>query len=277
LRYLFQLSSAQRSSDDESRRETPTPAGRTSSAARRLAAASALLLLPMLQGCLKRTYHVQQPQMPALVQSAAADQLVAIVNEQSDSIHSLKATITIRVSVGGATKGKVTDYTSLGGYILLRTPEMLRVLGMLPVVHTPAFDLASDGKTFTLTIPPKDEAYIGSNAMTKPSPKALENLRPQIFFDTLVLQKINPDDLVYLTSETPTHISAAAPCCRAASISTPPTARSRPRRCSARMRASATGAILRRSPSAGRSTSTRSCSRSRSCRRMCLSRITSSS
>jgi hypothetical protein len=206
LRYLFQLSSAQRSSDDESRRETPTPAGRTSSAARRLAAASALLLLPMLQGCLKRTYHVQQPQMPALVQSAAADQLVAIVNEQSDSIHSLKATITIRVSVGGATKGKVTDYTSLGGYILLRTPEMLRVLGMLPVVHTPAFDLASDGKTFTLTIPPKDEAYIGSNAMTKPSPKALENLRPQIFFDTLVLQKINPDDLVYLTSETPTHI-----------------------------------------------------------------------
>jgi hypothetical protein len=163
-------------------------------------------LLPWLQGCLVHTYHVQQPQMPSLVQTATADQLVAAVNKQSDSIRSLKATVTIQVSVGGARKGKVTDYTSLNGYILLRTPEMLRVLGLLPVVHTPAFDLASDGQNFTLTIPPKDKAYIGTNSVTKRSTNPLENLRPRIFFDTLVLQKIQPEDLVYLTTDTKTHV-----------------------------------------------------------------------
>ncbi len=173
---------------------------------RRWIAAASLLLLPALQGCLVHSYHVQQPQMPPLVQSAAADQLVSIVNRQSDSIHSLKATVTIQVSVGGARKGKVTDYTSLNGYILLRTPEMLRVLGLLPVVHTPAFDLASDGQNFTLTIPPKNEAYIGTNAVTKRSQNPLENLRPKIFFDTLVLQKIEPDDLVYLTTASKTYV-----------------------------------------------------------------------
>jgi hypothetical protein len=176
--------------------------------ARRWVAAASLLMLPGLQGCLVHTYHVRQPQMPPLVQSATADQLVAIVNKQSESIHSLKATVTIQVSVGGARKGKVTNYTSLNGYILLRTPEMLRVLGLLPVVHTPAFDLASDGQNFTLTIPPKDEAYIGTNAVTKRSTHALENLRPKIFFDTMVLQKIQPDDLVYLTTDTTTYVDA---------------------------------------------------------------------
>lgn len=168
--------------------------------------AAALLLLPCLQGCLVHTYHVQQPQMPALVQTAAADQLVAMVNKNGSKIHTLKATVTIQVSVGGANKGKVTDYTSLNGYILLSTPEMLRVLGLLPVVHTPAFDLASDGQNFTLTIPPKDKAYLGTNAVTKPAANPLENLRPNIFFDTLIPQAIGPDDLVYLTTETKTHV-----------------------------------------------------------------------
>ena len=196
----------QESSESESPRRISSPKRHPLARARTLLAAASLLLLPGLQGCLVHTYQVQQPQMPPLVQGATADQLVSIVNKQSDSIHSLKATVTIQVSVGGARKGKVTDYTSLNGYILLRTPEMLRVLGLLPVVHTPAFDLASDGQNFTLTIPPKNKAYIGTNAVTKRSTNPLENLRPKIFFDTLVLQKIDPAELVYLTANTKTYV-----------------------------------------------------------------------
>jgi hypothetical protein len=210
LRFLFQVRPARESAEGESARDATLGHGaarqRRGGPARRLVAAAALLLLPALQGCLVHTYQVKQPQMPSMIQSSTADQLVAAVNKQSASIQSLKATVTIQVSVGGARKGKVTDYTSLSGYILLRGPEMLRVLGMLPVVHTPAFDLASDGQNFTLTIPPKDKAYIGTNAVTKRSTNPLENLRPKIFFDTMVLQKIDPDDLVYLTTDTKTYV-----------------------------------------------------------------------
>ncbi len=162
-----------------------------------------LFLLPGLQGCVRHTYKVAQPRPPATpAKTATADELVRLVNNYNQRVQSLKATVTFQVSVGGEKKGKVTDYTSLSGYILLREPQMLRVLGLLPVVHTPAFDLASDGQTFTLLIPHNDKAYVGMNAMQTPSSNPIENLRPSIFFDTLILRAIAPDDLVTLTTNT---------------------------------------------------------------------------
>ncbi len=135
-----------------------------------------------------------------MVRDATADDLVRLVNDQNKRTETLKATVGFQVSVGGARKGKVTDYTTLSGYIRLRSPQMLRVIGMLPVVRTRAFDLGSDGKQFTLVIPPRDKAYTGSNTMTKPSTNPLENLRPSIFFDTMILRAIAPDDLVLHTA-----------------------------------------------------------------------------
>jgi outer membrane lipoprotein-sorting protein len=169
----------------------------------RLAALVVLALLPGLSGCFVHSYRVQQPKMPSVVLTAAADQLVAKVNAQHTAMQTLRASVTFQVSVGGAKKGKVTDYTSLSGYILLREPEMLRVIGLLPVVHTQAFDLASDGKAFTLVIPHNNTAYTGLNSVDKPAKNPIENLRPKIFFDTMIPREIAPDDLVTLTASTP--------------------------------------------------------------------------
>ncbi len=168
-----------------------------------------LLLLAGLNGCLVHTYRVQQPRMPSLVRSAAADQLVQLVNERSKTMQTMQASVGFQVSVGGARKGRVTDYTSFSGYIRLRCPEMLRVIGLLPVVRTTAFDLASDGRQFTLVVPHNSTAYVGSNTVSKLSTKPIENLRPNIFFDTLILQAIAPDDLVFKTEETKTHVDPA--------------------------------------------------------------------
>ena len=160
----------------------------------------------MLTGCISHTHAVQQPKMPtAPLQNATAQQLVDQINQANQSTQSLKATVLIQLSVGGAKKGKITDYTSLSGYIRLRQPELLRVLGLLPVLHTQAFDLASDGKTFKLVIPHNNKAYIGTNTGTGQSSNPIENLRPSVFFDTLLLRSIAPDSLVYLTSDNPTH------------------------------------------------------------------------
>ncbi len=159
----------------------------------------AFFALP-ITGCLKHTRLLERPQQPQVVLSASGAQLIQGLNQRYDQIHSLSATVLIRASVGGASKGKVTDYTSLRGYILLRQPDMLRVLGMLPVVETRAFDMASNGSRFTLLIPPKNEAITGKGTVTKPSPNPLMNLRPSVFFDSMLIRKVAPDELIYVTT-----------------------------------------------------------------------------
>jgi hypothetical protein len=116
------------------------------------------LLLPVLTGCLSRTHKLQQPKLAGPVQNADVVQLVEAVNHRYAQVNSLTAPVDFSASVGGAHKGKQTDYTSIHGYILYRKPQMLRVLGLVPVLHTHAFDLASDGSNFILVIPPKSQA-----------------------------------------------------------------------------------------------------------------------
>jgi len=162
------------------------------------------LCLPVLTGCLSHTRKLQQPKMPGVVMSADVQELVSGINKQYDAIQSLNATVEFQASVGGELKGKITDYTSVKGFILLRKPEMLRVLGLLPVLNTRAFDLASDGSNFKLLIPHENKAIVGSNTVGKPSAKPLENMRPYVFFDSLLIHSIGSDDLLSLTTDTKT-------------------------------------------------------------------------
>lgn len=161
-------------------------------------------LLPWLTGCLYHTRKVVRPIMPTTVLSADGTQLVRNINAQYDTVQSLSATVEFRASVGGERKGKVTDYTSFSGYILLRKPEMLRVLGLVPVLRTRAFDLASDGENFKLLIPSKNTAIVGLNSVTGSAKNALENMRPNIFFDSLLIKSITPEELYSVTTETKT-------------------------------------------------------------------------
>jgi hypothetical protein len=159
----------------------------------------ALCLLPLLTGCLMHTHRVKQAIVPPVLMDATADQLVQRVNRVNGAIESLSATVDFQASVGGAAKGSITDYTSLSGFILLRKPEMVNVLGLVPVLRTRAFELASDGKTFQLYIPSQNKLIEGPNTVTKPSPKPLENLRPGIFFNAMIPPRISPQELVTLT------------------------------------------------------------------------------
>lgn len=166
--------------------------------------ACAALLLSVLTGCLSHTRKLQKISAPAVVQTADAGQLVASLNKEYAAINSMTATVDFKASVGGARKGKVTDYTSFRGYILLQKPEKLRVLGLIPVVRTTAFDLASDGSTFKLLIPPQHKAIEGSNSVEQKSANPFLNLRPQIFFDSMLIRRIAADEQVILTTDSNT-------------------------------------------------------------------------
>lgn len=168
------------------------------------------LLVPVLTGCLSHTRKLQQPKLAGAVMNSDAIQLVEAVNRRYDQVTSLSATVDFAASVGGVHKGKQTDYTSIHGYIRLRKSQMLRVLGYLPVVRLRAFDLVSDGTRFTLLIPPEDRAIQGSNTVTKPAKSAFENLRPEIFFDSILIRSISPDWIVSLTNSSQTTLEPKA-------------------------------------------------------------------
>jgi hypothetical protein len=165
-----------------------------------------LLALPLLSGCPVRTHIVKRAKMPSVVMTATADQLVEAVNDRCSEIHSLSTTVNFQLTEGGPRKGKERIYTSFSGYILQRKPGSLRVAGYL--VLLPAFDMATDGESFKLWIPSRNRVYEGSNAVTKESSNPLENFRPSVFADSLLVGCISPNDLVTLTSETRTELDA---------------------------------------------------------------------
>lgn len=173
---------------------------------RRSSAWLLLMTMPFMNGCLVRTRKLKQVKMPSVVMTAPADELVKIINDQCETIQSLSATVEFQATVGGPNKGKERTYTSFNGYILLRKPESLRVIGLVPVLHTRAFDLASDGNTFKLWIPHENKVFQGPNAVTKKSSNTLENFRPNIFSDSLLIKCIDADDLLTLTSDTDTKL-----------------------------------------------------------------------
>ncbi len=172
----------------------------------RLACLLVLAFTPMLSGCFLfyTTRRLPIPKPPAITQNATPEELVGQLNTRWSDLKSMTAKVEIQTSVLKTEKGEAKDYRTFGGNILFSKPDNLRVLGRVPVVGLKMFDMASDGKTFTLYVPSKNVAYKGSNKVTKRSPNQLENLRPDFFLDALVVKGLEPDDYfsVHTDSET---------------------------------------------------------------------------
>lgn len=175
---------------------------------RKRIAVALTLALPALSGCLWHTRRVPKAEIPVNVLSATPQQLVEVINRRYDLVNSMFATVTFTATQGGSLKGSVKTITPFSGYIIIRKPESLRVIGFLPVIHSTAFDMASDGSTFKLWIPPKNEAFEGSNTVTEESPNAFENMRPYMFVDSLLVPKIGSTDLMTVTGDSSTVVDA---------------------------------------------------------------------
>ncbi len=161
-------------------------------------------LLASSPGCLFRTRTVQVRPVSGQLLNATLSELVARINAEAAKVQSLDATVNIDTSVGGSKKGQVTDYQEISGYILLRRPSMIRMIGLFPLVRNKAFDMVSDGNEFKLWIPVKNKFYVGRNNVVKPGASALESLRPQAIYDALVFQRIDPEkDIAVLETDNP--------------------------------------------------------------------------
>jgi outer membrane lipoprotein-sorting protein len=145
-------------------------------------------------GCVLRTRPVEETYSKTPLKESTQAGLIDAVNEQAQKIQSLQATVDIDTSAGGAKKGHVTDYKEIRGYVLARKPQMLHMIGLLPIVRTTAFDMVSNGDEFKLWIPPKNRFVVGRNEVqTYNVDQPMENLRPQDIYEALLIRHIDTE------------------------------------------------------------------------------------
>ena len=142
-----------------------------------------------------------QTHPPSHVLASSLQALVASTTGRYDAIDTMNARVEVAASTGGGKQGKVVEYTSFTGYVLLRKSGDLRFVGLAPVIGSKLLDMVTDGKMFTIVIPPKSRAITGSNEVSTPSSNPLENLRPTIFSDAFLIRSAAKDELVSLVSD----------------------------------------------------------------------------
>lgn len=160
-----------------------------------------MAVLPTLTGCLSHTRYVPKTRVADVIISTSLDAMAKQLATRYDALQTFNASVEIAATTGGGLQGKEIQYTSFAGYILMRKPEFLRVLLLVPVVRTQALDMVSDGKNFKLLIPPRHRAVVGTNTVTTKSKNGLENLRPDVFFDSMFIQGPEQEQIISMTTD----------------------------------------------------------------------------
>ena len=137
-------------------------------------------------GCvtIKSRHEVKKEEIRPQLE-ASEEHLLASYNEQARAVQSLQATVDLIPSTGTTYSGVIEEYHDVPGFILAERPATVRVIGQAPVVAKNIFDMVSDGKQFRIYIPSKNAFLVGPTALTRPSKKPIENLRPQHIVEAL--------------------------------------------------------------------------------------------
>jgi outer membrane lipoprotein-sorting protein len=162
-----------------------------------------LAMTPALTGCLVHTRSVLKTRLPELVYSSTLDQLLKQVDDRNAAIQSMTLYVRMSTSSGGSLQGQVKETISFNGFIIIGKPEQIRVLLQLPLTlgGSKILDMVSDGKTFKMLIPPKNCAITGSDVVTNNSQKGLYSLRPAVILDSLLINGLQPDQVVSMTQD----------------------------------------------------------------------------
>jgi outer membrane lipoprotein-sorting protein len=172
---------------------------------RTVTAGAAVAMMLGGNGCFRSTKLVRKTQAPDMYKSAPVEVLEQEICSRDKSIQSLRANVLVTARTGGGRTGKETTYTSLKGYLFLRKPNDLRVILQVPIEGSRALDMVSSGGRFTMvnaTFGHGDQWRTGSNVVTSPSKNGLENLRPPVFFDSLMVPCVAKDEFVAVNEST---------------------------------------------------------------------------
>jgi len=149
----------------------------------------------LLTSCLARrrviTRNKSTPTQTLLTADKAT--LLRLLANQYQAVQTLNLTVDMVPAVGSVNKGKITEYKDVTAFILFQKPAEIRLIGLYPVVRTKAFDMVSNGTDFRLFLPSKNQFIVGRNELAEaPSANKIENLRPGVFLDALLVRPPDP-------------------------------------------------------------------------------------
>jgi outer membrane lipoprotein-sorting protein len=157
-----------------------------------------VLLSLTLVGCAASQKHAAPQAAIRPVLEADQAQLIDSYNRQADVVRTLNASVQMSPTAGSAYSGVIHEYHQVNGFVLAARPAMIRVIGQAPVVSTNIFDMVSDGQTFRIFIPSKNEFLVGPTELERATKNPIENLRPQHLMDAFFWQPIQAGDPVVL-------------------------------------------------------------------------------
>jgi outer membrane lipoprotein-sorting protein len=154
-----------------------------------------------LFGCsVKRTLKVNVPQRILSAKSATPEQVLSMLAGNAEKAHSLSST-TVRVTftAGKAESGKVQEYRSAPGYILLERPDRIRLSIQNPLTRTAILELASVGDDFSIWYPRENKFFSGKNSarafdLAEGNENPAFSARPIHIYDAILPQAINLQD-----------------------------------------------------------------------------------
>jgi hypothetical protein len=139
-----------------------------------------------------------QPSARPIAKDATREELIERYNVFARGIQTLNATVELKPIAGSAYSGMIQEYHEVKAFLLVAQPASVRVIGQVPIVGKTAFDMASDGTTFQVSIPSKNKFLVGSVANVRTSDKPIENLRPEHLLEAFLWPEIRNGEEVLL-------------------------------------------------------------------------------
>ena len=136
------------------------------------------------------------PRQRPVAKDATREELLEAYNRIALGTKSLNATLELKPTAGSKYSGVIDEYHEVKAFLLAARPAQIRVIGQAPVIGTTVFDMASDGDTFRVSIPPKNKFLVGPVAVERASSKPIENLRPQHLLDALLWPEVRKEEAV---------------------------------------------------------------------------------
>lgn len=164
-----------------------------------------LTIAAVLTSCTSRQRTIVRASHPTAktLLTATKAELIKRVADNYAAVQSFSATVDLTSSVGSVNKGKIKEYTDITAYIDFRKPGDLRVVGILPVVHSTAFHMVSDGQEFRVSIPLRSKFIEGRNDAPGSSLNKFENVRPQTFISGMLVRPVDlATDMVLMADDT---------------------------------------------------------------------------
>jgi hypothetical protein len=136
------------------------------------------------------------PNARPVVKDATREELLDQYNQIARNVKTVNATVEVKPTAGSKYSGVIDEYHEVKAFLLAARDAEIRMIGQAPVVGTTVFDMASDGETFSVSIPSKHKFIVGPVAVEHNSAKPIENLRPQHLVDALLWPEVRKEEAV---------------------------------------------------------------------------------